>query len=40
LMDPTANPKMKTTKEEGVKARSLACSISGVEDVLELRDGD
>jgi len=31
LMDSTANPKVKTTKGEGVGARSLAHSTSGVE---------
>jgi hypothetical protein len=30
-MDPTTGPKMKTTKGEGVGARSLAHSILGVE---------
>ncbi len=31
LMDLTANPKMKITEGEGVRARSLACSILEVE---------
>ncbi len=31
LMDSTKNPKVKTTEEEGVGARSLARSTSGVE---------
>jgi hypothetical protein len=31
LMDSTTSPKMKTTKGEGVGARSLACSILEVE---------
>jgi len=30
-MDSMASPKMKTTKGEGVGARSLVCNILGVE---------
>jgi len=31
LMDSTASPNVKTLEGEGVRAHSLACSISGVE---------
>jgi hypothetical protein len=30
-MDSTVSPKMKTTKGEGIDARSLACNTLGVE---------
>jgi hypothetical protein len=39
LMDSIASPKLKITKGEGIGARSLVRSISGVEGVLELWDG-
>jgi hypothetical protein len=34
------NPKVKTTKGEGIEVHSLVCSISGFRGMLELRDGD
>jgi hypothetical protein len=30
-MDSTTSPKMKTMKGEGIRTRSMACNISGVE---------
>jgi len=35
-MDPTANPKMKTTKGKGVGACFLARNISGLEGCVEV----
>jgi len=40
LMDSTTSPKVKTSKEKGVGARSLACNILGVRGMLKLWDGD
>jgi hypothetical protein len=39
LMGSNVSMKWKTSEEQGVKARSLACNTLGVKGMLELQDG-